>query len=124
MTSEPVAQNPIGRVSQGKLKPSKKVLSATRSVDNDGRVAPFPRERFLKFCSILKIQSRDYGLVPFVLNGTQHYLLDKLCEALDQGITTIVVLKDRQSGVSTFFLALDMFWAFENKGILGVFATH
>lgn len=88
------------------------------------KVAPFPRERFLAFLSKLKVQSKDYGLVPFRLLGSQRYVLDEICAGLDEGITTFVILKARQLGMSTFFLALDMFWAFEHKGLLGVFLTH
>ena len=82
-------------------------------------VAPFPRAKFLLFLKQLKVQSKDYGLVPFRLLGSQIYLLDEICAALDNGITVIYVLKNRQAGISTFLLALDLFWAFEHKGLLG-----
>lgn len=87
-------------------------------------VAPFPRERFLHFLSKLKVQSKDYGLIPFRMLGSQRYLLDEICAGLSEGITTFIVLKNRQAGISTWFLALDAFWAFEHKGLLGVFLTH
>lgn len=90
----------------------------------DGQVARFPRERFMRFCDALKIQSRDYGLQQFKLLQSQLYILDELCKALEQGITTIMILKSRQLGASTFFLALDLFWAFEHAGLSGIFATH
>src|ERR1700691_3742389 len=87
-------------------------------------VAPFPRARFLAFLKHLKVQSKDYGLVPFRLLGSQSYLLDEIERGLAQGITVFYVLKNRQAGISTFLLALDLFWAFEHKGLLGVFITH
>src|SRR5882724_4816803 len=87
-------------------------------------VAPFPRERFLKFLSKLKVQSKDFGLVPFRLLGSQRYILNEICAGLADGITTFYFLKARQLGASTFFLALDLFWAFEHKGLLGVLITH
>jgi hypothetical protein len=87
-------------------------------------VAPFPRARFLQFLSRLKVQSKDFGLVPFKLLGSQLYILDEMCKALDKGITTFVILKSRQLGSTTFFLALDMFWGFEHPGLLGVLMTH
>lgn len=96
-------------------------LEATRG---DGAVEPFPRERFAKFCSALRIQSRDEGLAPFRLLGSQIYILDEICKGLDEGICTFLILKARQLGCSTLFLALDLFWAFEYRGLLGVFATH
>jgi hypothetical protein len=87
-------------------------------------VAPFPTQRFLAFLSRLKVQSKDFGLVPFKLLGSQRYLLAELEAGLADGITTFVILKARQLGISSFFLALDMFWAFSHKGLLGVFILH
>jgi Terminase large subunit, T4likevirus-type, N-terminal len=87
-------------------------------------VAPFPREKFLQFLSQLKVQSKDYGLVPLKLLGSQRYILDQICEGLAQGVTTFVILKSRQLGSSTFFLALNLFWHFNHKGLLGVFLVH
>jgi hypothetical protein len=89
-----------------------------------GKVAPFPREKFLKFLGQLKIQSKDFGLIPFRLLGSQLYILDEICKALEEGITDILVLKNRQCGCTTFFIALDMFWAFNHKGLLGTFILH
>jgi hypothetical protein len=89
-----------------------------------GKVAPFPRAKFLKFISKLKIQSKDIGLTPFKLLGSQRYILDELCRGLENGITEFYVLKNRQCGCTTFFIALDMFWAFEHKGLLGTFVIH
>lgn len=91
---------------------------------NDGALAAFPRERFLKFISALRIQSRDSGLVPFVMLGSQIYILDEICKGIADGVSNFVILKSRNLGCSTFFLALDLFWAFEHPGLLGVFATH
>jgi Terminase large subunit, T4likevirus-type, N-terminal len=88
------------------------------------KVAPFPRDRFIRFINKLKVQSKDYGLVPFRMLGSQLYILDEIEKGLAEGITTFVILKARQLGASTFFLALDAFWAFEHKGLLGVFLTH
>ena len=93
-------------------------------VGRDGRVEAFPRARFLEFLEVLKIQSRDYGLVDFKLLGSQRYILEMICEGLSKGISTFVILRVRQLGASTFFLALDLFWAMEHEGLLGVFATH
>jgi hypothetical protein len=89
-----------------------------------GKVAPFPREKFLKFLSKLKVQSKDYGLVPFRLLGSQLYILDELCKGREAGISTFLILKARQMGATTFFIALDLFWSFEHKGLLGTFVLH
>lgn len=90
----------------------------------DGSVAPFPRERFLEFISHLQIQSRDMGLANLKLLGTQMHILDEICAGLAEGITTFIILKPRQVGASTLFLALDLFWSFEHKGMLGALVTH
>src|ERR1700731_2128603 len=37
-------------------------------------VAPFPTARFKTFLSRLKVQSKDFGLVPFRLLGSQPHL--------------------------------------------------
>lgn len=90
----------------------------------DGRVARFEVARFLDFCNQLLIQSKDSGVVHFELLGSQKYVLDQIVEGLRKGVTTFVVLKGRQQGISTLFLALDLFEAFEHPGTIGVFATH
>lgn len=90
----------------------------------DGSVSKFPREKFLAFCKQLRIQSKDSGVVYFDLLGSQLYVLDEIISGLENGVTTFVILKARQLGISTFFLALDLFEAFEHPGTIGVFATH
>lgn len=89
-----------------------------------GKVSEFPLKRFLDFCGKLRIQSKDSGVVAFELLGSQLYVLEQICEGLRKGITTFVILKGRQQGISTLFLALDLFEAFEHPGTIGVFATH
>lgn len=89
-----------------------------------GAVDPFPRERFLAFCEQLRILTKDFGLIPMRMLGTQTYVLDELCAGVADGVTTFYFLKARQLGLSTFFLALDIFWAMENAGLLASFATH
>src|SRR5215472_15208320 len=88
------------------------------------QLAPFPRDRFLSWRRSLKIQTKDLGLAPFRLLGTQSYVLEEICKGLEQGISSFVILKARQLGMSTFFIALDLFWAFEYEGLSGAFATH
>lgn len=89
-----------------------------------GKLAPFPRDKFLTFLGQLKVQSKDLGLVPFQLLGTQRYILDELCRGMDDGISTFYILKSRQIGCTTFCLAVDMYWAFAHKGLLGTFIIH
>src|SRR5262245_37903589 len=87
-------------------------------------VARFPRERYMQYIKHLKVQSRDYGLVPFRLLGSQRYTLDEVCKGLDEGVTTFVILKSRQIGMTTFWISVDMFWAFQHQGLLGTFILH
>lgn len=89
-----------------------------------GKLSPFPKAKFLKFISKLKIQSKDLGLTQFKLLGSQLYVLDELCKARDEGISDFLVLKNRQCGMTTLFIAIDLFWAFEHKGLLGTFILH
>lgn len=88
------------------------------------RVAPFPRERFISFTKKLRIQTKDFGMVPMQMLGTQTYVLDELCAARERGVSTVYILKARQLGMTTFFIAMDLFWAFEHEGLLGSFVTH
>lgn len=88
------------------------------------RVAPFPRKKFDAFLRGARVQTKDFGLQPFRLLGTQRYMLDELCRGLDEGKTSFIFLKARQLGASTFFLMLDLFWAFNYSGLAGAIATH
>lgn len=92
--------------------------------DITGKVAPFPLKKFLKFISHLKVQSRDFGRIPFKLLGTQKYILDEVVKGLKEGITVFVILKGRQIGSSTFFIALDMFYGLEYPGLQGAMILH
>lgn len=93
-------------------------------IDYSGKLAPFPLDRFLTFVSKLKVASKDAGLVPFRLLGSQRYIIDEIARGLSDGISTFYILKSRQVGSTTVVLALDMFWAFEHKGLLGTFIIH
>jgi hypothetical protein len=100
------------------------IPEAEKFVLGSAAVAPFPREKFFEFLKTLKVQSKDMGLVPFKLLGSQRYLIDEIEQGLAEGVTVFYVLKNRQAGISTILLALDLFWAFMFKGLLGVFITH
>jgi len=93
-------------------------------VPKASKVAPFPIRKFRKFISYIKILSKDYGRVPFILLGSQAYILDEVCKGLDEGITTFVILKGRAQGATTLFIAVDFFYALEYAGLLGTFILH
>src|SRR5713101_2761280 len=89
-----------------------------------GRVAPFPLAKFNRYIKHLRIHSRDYGNIPFRMIGTQKYILAEIVKGLSEGITTFVILKGRQQGSTTLFLAIDFFYALAYPGILGTFILH
>src|SRR5216684_9362137 len=88
------------------------------------KVAKFPLAKFKRYIKHLKIQSRDYGRVPLRLLGSQQYILNEVAKGLNEGITTFVVLKGRQQGSTTLFLAVDFFYALAHPGLLGTFILH
>jgi len=98
--------------------------SSTKPPPPAATVEPFPIDRFKEWLADLKINTKDYGLQPFKMLGTQRYVLDEITQGLLEGVSTFVILKARQLGMSTFFLALDLFWALEHSGLAGTFATH
>jgi hypothetical protein len=77
-----------------------------------------------RFCSNLRITSKEKGVCPLFLYGTQRYLLQELSRLLNQGIHWIYVLKARQQGITTICLALDLYWLFINPGIQGTFVVE
>jgi Terminase RNaseH-like domain len=88
-------------------------------------VSGINRDVFLAFCSRLLIPSKegDYAgtgetLVPLIPMRTQVYLLDEILEGLNRGIHFFVVLKCRQSGVTTLGLAFDLYWCFRHDGVI------
>ena len=60
--------------------------------------------------------------MPFKMLGSQFYILDEICAGLEEGLTkSSSSSKADSSGSSTLFLLIDLFWAFEHPGMLGVF---
>ena len=80
----------------------------------------FSFPHFLSFCKRLTIESKEQGLRSlFPLLGTQKRLFSELGRGLEQGIHHFVILKGRQSGVTTGTLALDLYWLFTHRGLHG-----
>lgn len=119
----------MGRPKGSVNKPKEVALAETSEAPRklkipDGSVSPFPLERFRSFCRQLRIQSKDSGVVHFEFLGSQLYVLEEIVKGLARGVTTFIILKGRQQGMSTLFLAMDLFEAFEHPGTIGLFATH
>lgn len=83
----------------------------------------FNPEKFVRFCSLLRIDSKELGRIPLVLTGGQRYLVDQIAEGLANDIHTFVVLKGRQMGISTICLALDLYWPAKFRGLQGAIVT-
>lgn len=80
-------------------------------------------DKFPGFCSNLRIQSKEYGIVKLDWWGTQRYLYEQMYKGFDEGVRSFIILKCRQAGISTFSLALDIFWLNAHRAVLGALIT-
>lgn len=80
-------------------------------------------EHFTKFASAAKIDTKEYGVIPFRFNKPQEYIRDQIAAGIDEGIRDFTILKCRQIGCSTEFLALDNFWISVHQGMQGAVVT-
>ena len=84
----------------------------------------FNLAQFYKFCSQLKIETKEQGLKKMdVLLGTQTYVMDEIAKGLREDIHFFVILKGRQLGITTISLALDLYWHFIHNGLQGTLTT-
>jgi len=84
----------------------------------------FNQQHFYKFCSELKIETKEKGLVKMgQLLGTQTYVMDEISKGLADDIHFFVILKGRQLGITTISLALDLYWHFTHPGLQGTLTT-
>jgi hypothetical protein len=86
----------------------------------------FPLDQFLGFCRALKIDSKERGVISLgeSMLGTQKWVLERIVRGLEEDVHEFDILKCRQAGISTFCLALDLFWLFKHNGISGMLAVH
>lgn len=61
--------------------------------------------------------------VPLKLWGSQRRYMTEIASGLESGIRTFYCLKNRQAGISTVSLAIDIFWLAMFPGIQGVIVT-
>ena len=80
-------------------------------------------ELFLNFISYLSIDSKETGVGPLKLYGSQMRFLAELIDGLDNDIHHFVFLKARQLGISTVSLAVDLFWLVVHPGLQGALVT-
>ena len=84
----------------------------------------FNLQQFYKFCSELKIETKEKGLKKMDhLLGTQTYVMNEIADGLEKDIHFFVILKGRQLGITTISLALDLYWHFINNGLQGTLTT-
>ena len=80
----------------------------------------FDLQKFYRFCSQLKIESKEDGLIPMArMLGTQTYVMEEIAKGLEDDIHFFVILKGRQLGITTISLALDLYWQFTHPGWQG-----
>lgn len=83
----------------------------------------FSVEHFSKFCSRLRIDSKEQGQIPLKFLGTQQYFVDEIAKGISEGVHNFICLKSRQQGITTASLALDLYWLFSHKGLQGALVT-
>jgi hypothetical protein len=84
----------------------------------------FDLKKFYKFCSELKIETKEEGLKKMgTLLGTQTYVMEEIQKGLDEDVHFFVILKGRQLGITTVSLALDLYWQFTHPGWQGTLVS-
>ncbi len=78
---------------------------------------------FADFCGRLTLPSKDEGVVPLTLLGTQQYFLREVAAGLERGVHEFVCCKGRQLGISTIHDALDLWWPQANPGTQGMLVS-
>ena len=84
----------------------------------------FDLQKFYKFCSELKVETKEEGLQKMKrLLGTQTYVMEEIQKGLDEDVHFFVILKGRQLGITTISLALDLYWQFTHPGWQGTLVS-
>ena len=84
----------------------------------------FDLAKFYKFCSELKIETKEEGLKKMgKLLGTQTYVMEEINKGLKEDVHFFVILKGRQLGITTVSLALDLYWQFTHPGWQGTLVS-
>lgn len=77
----------------------------------------------LEFIQNLTVDSKETGVGPLNLYGSQMRFLAELVEGLERDVHTFINLKAMQLGISTLTLAVDLFWLAVHPGMQGVLVT-
>lgn len=84
---------------------------------------------FVRWCSALRIISKDAGNMSFAYNRwytSQKYIILTIFNTINDNdsIRTFNILKARQLGCTSILLALDLFWMMYFKGLKSAFMIH
>jgi hypothetical protein len=88
-------------------------------------VGTLDANEFWRFCARLTINSKEYNAIKFRRPfGPQRWIVKCVSEGLERDIHDFTILKSRQLGASTIFLALDLYWLFRHGGMDGTLVTQ
>lgn len=84
---------------------------------------------FLEFLEELRISSKEVSSsdargVKLNLWGSQRLALESVCAGMEVGIRDFMFLKSRQLGITTIFLAIDVFWMAMFPNTTGALVTE
>lgn len=82
-----------------------------------------PFFKFDKFCKMLRINSKEFGVVPLKFWGTQREYLRQIQKGIEDGVRDFKCLKGRQGGITTVDMAIALFWMNKYRGTLGAMIT-
>ena len=78
-----------------------------------------PFSKFELFCQNLKINSKEFGVVPLTWWGTQTYFMQEVRRGIDKGVREFWTMKCRQAGLTTIDQAIAAYWLNKFPGTLG-----
>lgn len=85
----------------------------------------FKLQNFWRFCDHIQVNTKELGTINLRRRfGTQRWVMHEIARGLEEGVHDFTNLKCRQIGLSTIFLALDLYWVFKHPGINGSIVTH
>jgi len=90
-------------------------------------MSKFDLSHFMQFCSALRIDSKECGIMNLSeqnMLGTQRWVMKEIVKGLEDGKRNFVTLKCRQIGISTISLAFDLYWMFRNDALSGSLVVH
>jgi hypothetical protein len=79
--------------------------------------------KFDRYCQKLRINSKEFGIVPLKFWGTQREYLQQIQKGVEEGVRDFKCLKGRQGGITTVDMAIAVFWLNKYAGSLGAMIT-